>query len=1193
MNRAAYSGLLLSLFVLGPASFSFAENSVLTKGVLRDAKSGEPLAHTRLEIGEGEIAEGVIHRWPKIDVVTDEKGKFEFHRHEWLPMSDKDVPPIKVIPFSEKRWKIHRATHREIQEDWRKEDLLERMAVKPALKWTHQNGKPELTVEVSDLGELKVRVLGPEGKPWAKMGIEVYPVESTLEWGFRDTDTLRFTGMTDEEGEFRMRWRPGVRRFYVVAPGAGFGSTGSIEVIAGKTTSATMPPLARFAKIAGHADLETIGPNARVVVRTKAWNQTTAVFNRQGNFTLLNVTPGWHTLRVEGGPDIEPVTVFSMPGDRMEGIQFVPAAPKEPERPMAKPAAEPPTRRGRPQGVLTGRVTTLDGKPVPGAEILVSNPYHAGIRMGEKFMETRTDEKGEYRVEDIQLVAATVGVVAHKQGHPPAFAQGEPLGDEKTRRAVMISLRGYGPLPIEDGKPVELRANLVLAESGGRLKVRVLDVEGRPASSVAVRAAPSDWRDYFRPDQGVFAGPVELRRKFSRLVNPIRFTGEDGTAEFENLPPGRYDIIALNDPDAEKWLENDQPWRLRGIQSEMGETHGIPVAAGQTKQADVLIAPPLTPTTFRVFDPDGKPVKDRSVEVNWAPVGQEYGRSTGIRVDANGLMNFHFDKPGLWRITVKFRDSELKTIPIRTGPYYEAETFVAISNCIPDRAPIELHTTFQGGEQTALDVQLLDHKGRPAEGTVVIVATSPHDPPAHAATTDREGRVRFTNLTRWKHRVRGYVKGEEPLPWPELDMPDEQLSNRMTVPIEEADLTKRSTKITLRPKLVGYIRGQIVVPEGEEPTKYGLTHPSSYEPVSTSLKFDRSTGRFLYGPVLPGKVAIKLYRSGTPDNPEGFEAGVSELVVPPGRVAKMELKPLPKDQHKPYGAAWRYTPISGQVVRSDGQTPADAARIFQIVPVRPVAVAGDWCDAKGRFHTVSLRYYSQPDEDPNPEGSPEGPVLLALLPGEIGGTIVPVPEEPEYTQIVLPPPISLTGKVTIAGKPIAEYPGRVRIYAGYEGRGKLDQYLSIDTTANRDGSFALNGLTPGKYTVQAALDNIWLSKGLKLEVTADAKLKPLKLDIPEPGAGTIIELQNKQGSPLPNRAIRIEEPNGPLTRILRPPVYQTDGKGAVWLDGLRAGRHVISIPESGTKSEITVAPLSAKSVLQQRVVVEGANTGEN
>jgi hypothetical protein len=395
MHRAALLPLLPCLFVLGSASFAFPPNSVLTKGVLRNANTGEPLAHTRMEIGEGEMAAGVVYRWPKISVVTDEKGEFEFHRHDWLPMSDKDVPPIQVIPFSEKRWKIHRATHREILDDWRKDDLLERMAIKPALKWIHQNGEPELTVEVSDVGELKVRVLGPDGKPGANLDIEVYPVDSSLEWAFRDDDTLRFTGTTDEEGEFRMRWRSGVRRFYVVAPGVGFGSTGSIEVVAGKVTAATMPPMARFAKIAGHADPESIGPSARVVVRTKAWNQTTAVFNRQGNFTLLNVTPGWHTLQIQGGPEFESVTVFAMPGDRIEGIQLVPAVPKEPQKPMA----EPPTRRGRPQGVLTGRVTTLDGRPVADAEILVSNPYHGGIRMAEKFFASSDNLRGSAKRE--------------------------------------------------------------------------------------------------------------------------------------------------------------------------------------------------------------------------------------------------------------------------------------------------------------------------------------------------------------------------------------------------------------------------------------------------------------------------------------------------------------------------------------------------------------------------------------------------------------------------------------------------------------------------------------------------------------------------------------------------------------------------------------------------------------------------
>ncbi|MCA9070921.1 MAG: hypothetical protein KDA84_18455, partial [Planctomycetaceae bacterium] len=748
MNRAVFSILLLCVIDSGPVSLAFAETTVLTKGVLRDAKSGEPLAHTWMEIGKGENGGNAIHRWPKMHVVTDEKGRFKFYRHEWLPMSDKDVPPIQVTPFSEKRWKIHRATSREILDEWRKEDLLERMAIEPAPKWTQRNGEPELIVEVLDVGELKVHVLGPEGKPWAKREIMVYAVKSSVEWGLRDDKTLRFTGMTDEKGAFRMRWRPGVRRFHVVAPGVGFGSTGSIEVVAGKVTSTTMPPLARFTEISGHVDPKWIGPEARVVVRTKAWNQTTATFNRQGNFTLLNVTSGWHTLQVEGGSEFEPVKIFAMPGDQMEGISFVRTPPKKPQPPNPESNKKPRTRWRRPQGVLRGRVTALDGKPVAGAKILVSNPYHGGIRMVENFFETQTDEKGEYRVDDIELTAATVGVVAHQEGHPPAFARGEPDGDEKTRQAVMMGLRGYGRLPVEDGQPVQLRADLVLPESGGRLKVRVLDVEGQPVPSVAVRAAPSDWRDFFRPFQGVFGGPAEAQRNFLRLVNPVLLTGDDGTAVFENLPPGRYEIIALKDQDAEKWLEDFRRWRWRDIQADSGEVHGIAVAVGKSQQVDVLIARQPDPVRFRVFQPDGKPVGDRRVETDWTSVDQPSRRASSGPVDTDGLMDFHFDKPGLWRFGVKFGDSELKTIPIRTGPYYEAEMIVANSNCVPDRDPIELHTIFKGSEQTTLDVQLLDREGRPAEGTVVILGSAPHDPPTYAATTDQNGRVRFTDLTR-------------------------------------------------------------------------------------------------------------------------------------------------------------------------------------------------------------------------------------------------------------------------------------------------------------------------------------------------------------------------------------------------------------------------------------------------------------
>lgn len=57
--------------------------------------------------------------------------------------------------------------------------------------------------------------------------------------------------------------------------------------------------------------------------------------------------------------------------------------------------------------------------------------------------------------------------------------------------------------------------------------------------------------------------------------------------------------------------------------------------------------------------------------------------------------------------------------------------------------------------------------------------------------------------------------------------------------------------------------------------------------------------------------------------------------------------------------------------------------------------------------------------------------------------------------LMLPPPNSQRGFVTIGGRPASAFPGDLRVVAGHRGLGKLDPLLSISATPGPDGSFEL------------------------------------------------------------------------------------------------------------------------------------------
>ena len=124
-------------------------------------------------------------------------------------------------------------------------------------------------------------------------------------------------------------------------------------------------------------------------------------------------------------------------------------------------------------------------------------------------------------------------------------------------------------------------------------------------------------------------------------------------------------------------------------------------------------------------------------------------------------------------------------------------------------------------------------------------------------------------------------------------------------------------------------------------------------------------------------------------------------------------------------------------------------------------------------------------------------------------------------------------------------------------------------TARPDGTFRLDGLTPGVYRVQAARDGIWLSAALSLTVgEAGDDRPPLALDIAPPGAPVVLHLAGA-----PGRTVRLDRPPGPLADELWPTTVATDGAGDLHLDGLEAGRHAVRPAEGGPAITFDVPPV--------------------
>ena len=182
----------------------------------------------------------------------------------------------------------------------------------------------------------------------------------------------------------------------------------------------------------------------------------------------------------------------------------------------------------------------------------------------------------------------------------------------------------------------------------------------------------------------------------------------------------------------------------------------------------------------------------------------------------------------------------------------------------------------------------------------------------------------------------------------------------------------------------------------------------------------------------------------------------------------------------------------------------------------------------------------------------------------------------------------MRGRVTIDGAPASDWAGNIRVLAAYEGphRERLDRMLDIQTTAQEDGSFELAGLTPGRYVIQAALDDIWLSPSVTVDVS-ERPPGPLTLTIPTPGGPALVKVVGSDGKPLRGRAVTVDRPAGPLAALLWPAEFKTDGAGEARIPALEAGRHTVRVKGTDVSAEVVVTPLPAEPPVEVQLRVPG------
>ena len=390
---------------------------------------------------------------------------------------------------------------------------------------------------------------------------------------------------------------------------------------------------------------------ARAVTTTRA----------DGSFELPHLTPGAHRLRASG-PGFAPAWIdVNLDAPVVDGLLF----------------------ELSPGGSVEGCCRAPDGSPQAGAQIIVSrfSTGTPGTKM--TFGQGVTDEDGCYRVENLAPGLYVVllytelpsGTAFEPEYRPIAVKEGATVrvdfGSE-TRRAKVGGLVRDGsgePMPFvsvqlwsfnEDGPEwlgetadaqgrfefhgVEPRAYELFAGSADcMIRCQALEVEAGVELELEVSLEGHRIEGRVVDDstgEGIAYADLFLVEGDSGSPRPMTvghaFSRSDGSLLFENVPAGRYSLLALPDTGPHAWAIVPEVVVDPDLQREPLE----------------LRLEPACRAILEITDPQGRPLAGARVRID-SPLGEVFTYPWIGPSDEDGLVELDGLRPGTWRYRVQ------------------------------------------------------------------------------------------------------------------------------------------------------------------------------------------------------------------------------------------------------------------------------------------------------------------------------------------------------------------------------------------------------------------------------------------------------------------------------------------------------------------------------------------------------------
>jgi len=1127
-------------------------------GVLVDHDDRQPLPGMALALDFSDKQE---HLENDTVCITDNKGRFDFEVPAALdPSTTLQRPPeIIGLPTNGEAWAL---TACDPGRKMPMFEMVKRAGAPGVSQWGTEKGRRTMWARVRAPGEIQAIVRDHDGNV-------LVDTDVLVAWNQGRYARVGWRGTTDAKGRFRLRCRAQNGTLFVLAPGRGCSFVTSLTVTARQLTRVDLPPLMPLARISGTVEAD-FAPGDEIEIGQFGWDDRHARLQPDGSFELGDVIPGFCQLRLRhaAGPasKAEHETLLKLlvsPGQQVTDLNLGAAErfPKPESLPLAKrnvdDAADIARRmsiaHARTKVFATGRVIDTRGQPIRGCRVIVTNQYHGGLRMVEKTVETRTDDDGTWRVDEIHMGVGSVMAAVFAPGRPVTYARGTAVGVPGTGRGMVIGIGGIRTVPVlstetaDDDDEPHVRADAIVSDRGGSITVRVLDQQ-QPATKGFVWLHLNDWyqRTGFGWARQQGRGERELRDSTWQFTQSV---DAQGVARFENLPAGEYTAYAVDGTEQElaslakrTVFSSKRPLK--------GRTHrGMVSVAGEKLDYLLQIGQLQAAVPLRVLGPDGNPIASQNVGINYQRLTAGSGRSTGRELDADGRVDFYFDTPGLWRMALMGRSGGVHRYPVR-HPDFSATTFIGVSSLLSPQHTREIRLSPNHRSPDAM-LRLLDRDGRAARAFVRISDVGSDGLPVVMGATDSNGEFRLSGFDSTRnHDVVVWFADSRPLPSLSIELSDEQLLASRG-PQFSKSFFRHGEQVEVREEPQSYVRGRASFPPGLRREHYRLD--VSIE--GASHDFDPTTGDFLIGPLSTHSLRLIWRHRGTPQNVDAVNAILlADVSVEPDFVTHADVEPQPVRREELWMARKpNWQPVSGRVWLFEKGTPAANTRFAAYAANTRQPVSAGCSDPLGRFHTAALHVFGQ-QGDPPIDGNFTGPILVAWIPGKTGRVIVPLTfagGTPDDLDIVLPRGHRVAGRASIAGEPALNVAAPVTIALRLVDNDRRSSLLSQQATTNADGTFEFAGLTAGHYVCQAALDNLWLSPTVEVNVTGD--LRDLALNIPKPGGTARLLFNHRDGSAWRRQAIEVDWPEGPLTSQLRPAVLTTDDTGNLFLDGAPVG----------------------------------------